>query len=265
MWLRRIWSFSSSTRCSRSRRRTAYVAPFIAGSAGFAFMSTLTAGGGVGPAGAAVAAEVVSEEDADALAEAAADPDAAEAAAPLAGAPADEGRHGKRENQGQDHRHSTSHAEDPLLWSVSPESPVGSSKASFSCARPPAFPSQHADMRGARESICSAIRGWQQRAPGDCVPLGSPKDDTISAGWRILPRSRLLSPGLGVASYRVCVGFAVLFARLLQGAVEIARPIGRRSFALLARSILHGGHDLADGAYDAYGTVCAHRTLGPTR
>src|SRR5258708_1702073 len=46
VWLRRIWSFSSSTRCSRSRRRTAYVPPLMPWSDGFAFMSTLTAGAG---------------------------------------------------------------------------------------------------------------------------------------------------------------------------------------------------------------------------
>src|SRR4051812_2707699 len=44
VWLRRIWSFSSSTRCSRSRRRTAYVAPSTAGLSGIGTAGPLPAG-----------------------------------------------------------------------------------------------------------------------------------------------------------------------------------------------------------------------------
>src|SRR5678815_2257673 len=51
VWLRRIWSLSSSTRASRSRRRTLYVAPSIA--------TALPVGAVLGPEGALEAMAVV--------------------------------------------------------------------------------------------------------------------------------------------------------------------------------------------------------------
>jgi hypothetical protein len=72
VWLRRIWSFSSSTRASRSRRRTEYVAP--SAWAGIGTAGAPAAGAAADEAalalGAALAAGAADAED-DALADAA--------------------------------------------------------------------------------------------------------------------------------------------------------------------------------------------------
>ncbi|MCL2450582.1 MAG: hypothetical protein FWD17_16665, partial [Polyangiaceae bacterium] len=75
---------------SRSRRRTAYVPPFIAESAGRALMSTLMAGGGVGAVGEG-ATEAAGDGPVGPAAGAAGDAAGAAGGGALGGAPAARG------------------------------------------------------------------------------------------------------------------------------------------------------------------------------